>query len=349
VALGWGVDLVVGCAQRISSAELHELPGDRWLPMASSSSNNTPLRTPIRGTLAALQQRHDAFLDRVGPLGFVPVEPLTQFAITPYRGPSDFIRRPYAVFELRHDDGSFCSYPQRKLMHIAGMMRHIAKAAMLRSPPPGAGEDWVERYVVGHRSKTAEAHRQFSYLPLPSIGHEYADHAVRRVMIAAPAGDDELLEHLSARLAGRQLKPERGDEFGEQGPPTLIRVSDDNVAQRYTAEANRWATVTPVILPGHDDRKPAKTRKLIDAALSQSGIDEACTYEWSAFSRFRNSLSAHKFDRNKRPIYLKPRYLQHLTSVHLTLTFKSAMKIPGPLVIGAGRHIGFGVMARLET
>ncbi len=351
VALGWGVDLVVGCAQPTSSAELHELPGDRWLPMtsSSSSSNHTPLRTPVRGTLAALQQRHDAFLHRVGPLGFVPVEPLTQFAITPYQGPSDIIERPHSVFELRHDDGSFCSYPQRKLMHIAGMMRHLAKAAMLRSLPRGAGEDWVERYVVGHRSKTAEAHRQFSYLPLPSIGHEYADHAVRRVMIAAPAGDDELLKHLSARLEGLRLKPERGDEFGEQGPPTLIRVNRDNVVQRYTAAANRWVSVTPVILPGHDDRKPAKTRKLIDTALAQSGIDGACTYEWSAVSRFRNSLSAHKFDRNERPVYLKPRYLQHLSAVHLTLTFQDNMKIPGPLVVGAGRHIGFGVMAQFAT
>jgi CRISPR-associated protein Csb2 len=234
-------------------------------------------------------------------------------------------------------------------MHIAGMVRHLAKATMQRSPPTEVDAGWVERYVVGHRDEDAEDHRQFSYLPLPSIGYEHADQAVRRVMIAAPVGGDAWLEHLAQRLAGRRLRPESGDEFGRYGPPTLIRVYRDKIARRYTAATNRWASVTPVVLTGHDDRKPAKTRKLIDAALAQSGIDQPCTYEWSALSHFRKSLSAYKYDRNKRPVYLNPRYLQELTAVHLTLAFDGELEVPGPLVIGAGRHCGFGLMAELGS
>ena len=227
---------------------------------------------------------------------------------------------------------------------------------MQRSPPMGVSDDWVERYVVGHRDGSTGNHRQFSYLPLPSIGHTYADQAVRRVMVASPVGDDAWLEHLAARLAGQQLKPDpaRNDGFADDEPPTLMRVYWDKVARRYTAPANMWTSVTPVILPGHDDKKPAKTRKLIEAALAQSDIDQPCKYEWSAHARFRNSLSAHKYhkDRNtsvKRWQFENVReYLRSKTWVHLTLTFDDEIKTPGPLVIGAGRHCGFGLMAEVE-
>lgn len=347
VALGWGIDLVVGRAGRIASKELRDMTGERWLPTTSTSA--IALRTPLPGTLAALRKRHQAFLRRLSDTAFAPVEALTRFDVTGYRRPSDPETRPHAVFELRHDDGSFCRYPQRKMVHISGMVRHLAKEAMQQSPPTAAGDDWVKRYVVGHRDEEANEHRQFSYLPLPSIGHEYADQMVRRVLVAAPAEDDSWLEHLARRLTGRKLEPERGDEFGEHGPPMLARVYRDKVARRYTAAANRWASVTPVILPGHDDRKESKTRKLIDAALAQSGIDLPCTYEWSALSRFRNSLSAYKYDREKRPIFLKPAYLRDLTAIHLTLTFNNERAVPGPLAIGAGRHCGFGLMAGIES
>ena len=347
VALGWGIDLVVGQADRISATQLQALPGQRWLP--SPSSSPVALRILTQGTLAALQRRYEGFVHRIGRDGFTPVEPLTRFKVIGYRRRTDPITRPRAVFELRHDDGSFCRYPQRKLMHLAGMMRHLAKEMMLRSPPAAVDDDWVERYVVGHRDKNATGHRQFSYLPLPSIGHPHADQAVRRVMIAAPVGDDAWLEHLASRLEGRRLEPERGDEFGEQGPPTLVRIYRDIVGRRYTVTANRWASVTPVILPGHDDRKAAKTRKLIETALAQSSIEQTCEFEWSPFSRFPKSLSAHKYDKRGqekgRIGYLRPTHLGTQTAVHLTLQFNDDAKVPGPLIIGAGRHCGFGLMA----
>lgn len=340
VALGWGIDLVVGRGVRMTS----QPAGERWDPTPSAAVAN--LRTPVTGTLAALQDRHDSFLNRIGNSGFVPVEPLNRFKVTGYRRATDFAPRPHAIFELKHDDDSYCAYPQRKLIHIAGMLRHLAKEAMQKSPPAGVDAGWVERYVVGHRDENAEEHRQLSYLPLPSIGHRYADQAIRRVMIAAPLGDDGWLEHLARRLDGQRLKPKRGDEFGDRGPPTLMRIGHDKVSDRYTAAANAWATVTPVILPGHNDGKTAKTRKLIVKALAQSGIEQPCEIDWSAVSRFPNSLSAHKYDRaGQRTGYFRPDHLLSQTLVHLTVRFKNGLKPPGPLVIGAGRHCGLGLFA----
>jgi CRISPR-associated protein Csb2 len=231
------------------------------------------------------------------------------------------------------------------------MVRHLAIAAMEKDPPEGVAGSWVETYVAGHAEASFD-HRQFSYLPLPSVGHEYTDPGVRRVMIAAPTGDEAWLDHLVRSLAGEQLKPLRGDEFAGGEPPLLVpmpRQARDRVVRWFTEPASVWHSFTPVILPGHDDHRPEKTRMLVERALRQSGIEQACEFEWSAFSRFAKSFSAHKYDGQKRPQgYIRPGYLNGLTAVHVTLRFKDDIEMPGPLVIGAGRHCGFGLMAHSD-
>jgi CRISPR-associated protein Csb2 len=347
--LGWGVDMVVANASVVSEHEAAALTGERWHPVADMGA--APLRAPIEGTLAALSARHRAFLARVsrdarGNESLMPVSPLSAFRVVGYRRPTDAITRPLAFFELRNNDGRFFAYPQDKLIHIAGMVRHLAIELMKKSPPDRVGDDWIRTYVAGHAQPGRTDHRQFSYLPLPSIGHAHTDPAVRRVMIAAPIGDDRLLQHLAMRLAGQQLQPTRRTKIAH--PPTLVRIRDDNVIRCYTAAATNWASVTPVILPGHDDHKPEKTRKLIVSALEQSGVDQPCEFEWSPFSHFPKSLSAHKYGRDKRPTgYIRPGHLLTQTAVHLKIRFTEG-KFPGPLVIGAGRHCGFGLMAGVD-
>jgi len=128
-------------------------------------------------------------------------------------------------------------------------------------------------------------------------------------------------------------------------PESVWRICGQSfTSQPYTQPANAWATVTPVILPGHDDHKPAKTRKLIEKALRQSGIEQPCTFEWSPYSQFPKSLSAHKYDRQGRPIgYFRPDHLPTQTAVHLVLRFEQ--EVPGLIAVGAGRHCGFGLLA----
>jgi CRISPR-associated protein Csb2 len=347
--LGWGVDMVSGNVTNVSEQESTELKGDVWRPV--SSTNARELRVPINGTLNALIAKHQAFLSRISrdALGndtFNPVPPLKIFHVVGYRRASDPISQPAIVFELRNDDDSLFRYSQEKFVHLAGMVRHVAIETMTKSRPEGVAEDWVETCVAGHARPNAADHWQFSYLPLPSIGHAHVDQAVRRVMVAAPVGGDRLLNHLARMLAGRQLKPT--DRTKLDHPPTLVRVPNDKVARSYTRPANAWASVTPVILPGHDDHKPAKTRKLIEKALFQCGIEQPCEFEFGPFSRFPKSLSAHKYGRDKKPTgYIRPDHLLNQTAVHLTLRFKE--KVPGPLVIGAGRHCGFGLMACVDS
>jgi CRISPR-associated protein Csb2 len=345
--LGWGIDMVVGDASIISGEQAAALSGHRWQP---TPTGGTALRVPIEGTLDDLTRKHKAFLGRLSHEGFRPVPPLKAFRVRGYRREDEPPQRPYRVFELRRADGSRFRYPHRRLIHLAGMVRHLAIEAMKASPPAGADGSWVETYVAGHVAECEQQHRQLSYLPLPSTGHPHTDPSVRRIVIAAPIGDDVWLNHVARHLAGQQLEPMQGDEFGGSDPPFLVPIRSDTVSRCYTQRAETWHSFTPVILPGHDDHKPQKTRKLIEKALAQSGIDQPCEFEWSAFSRFPKSLSAHKYDRSGRLTgYVRPDHLLSQTAVHLTLRFKNGLRMPGPLAIGAGRHCGLGLFAAVES
>ena len=352
--LGWGLDMAYADGQLIGGDEIAKLPGVRWYPRKGVMRDHGLLRVPIfdRDTevnsLSDLKRAHQSALARIEhgkPLN--TVEKPTVFDHVFYESKERLLPRPSVVFELRRDDGGFFAYPQNILIHIAGMVRHLAIEVMRKSPPEGVDDDWVETYVAGHAKASGVEHRQFSYLPLPSIGHQHADQKVRRVMIAGPLGADRFLRHLAVHLDGQQIKPTPETKLNH--PPTLVRVRDDKVARCYTEASNSWASVTPVILPGHDDHKADKTRKLIEKALAQSGIGQRCEFEWSAFSQFPKSLSSHKYDRAKRPTgYIRPDHQLTQTAVHLKLRFNDGLELPGPLAIGAGRHCGLGVFARMD-
>lgn len=354
--LGWGIDQVIADAAMIDPSSM-QLTGERWLPSARTGQR---LRVHRNGSLDALTKRYGQVLNRLQD-GWTPVSPLTDNDVDQvrYRRDTDRVPRPRVVFRLLDENDDTVAYPHAKLIHIAGMVKHLAIEMMKRNPPRNLrgreAEEWIDAYVAGHQSSDDKAadrpHAQFSYVPLPSTGHGHTDPAVRRVMVVAPFGDDIWLDHLAQRLAGQLLKPLPSTKLPPGTRLELIAEKrKDGVRDAYTRESHVWASFTPVILPGHDDHKPEKTRKLIEKALAQSGIDQPCEFEWSAFSRFPKSLSAHKYDRNGRLTgYIRPDHLLSQTAVHLMLRFKDGLKVPGPLAIGAGRHCGLGLFAAVES
>ena len=372
--LGWGIDQVAADVNLVQRSEVSDT-GERWLP---SELGGRPLRVPRSGTLDALLSRHERILTRLRGRQWTRVGRISVFDRVLYRRESDPVGRPYVVFRLLDDNDDMVAYPHAKLIHITGMVRHLAIETMKRNPPRNlrgrTAEEWVETYVAGHMSPDDKAsgtpHAQFSYVPLPSIGHAHTDPAIRRIMVVAPVGDQAWLNHLARHLHGRLLKPMPNTRIPPGTRLELLRpFAKDGVRDAYTRASHSWASFTPVILPGHDDHKPEKTRKLILKALIQSGIDQPCEFEWSAFSRFPKSYSAHKYVRDeqardgRRPVgYIRPDHLHNQTAVHLTIRFGRREDpsnpespwiplehgVPGPLTIGAGRHCGFGLMAAIE-
>lgn len=369
--LGWGIDMAFADAWLADEAEPQRFKGIRWYPKKSAGSFRGTLRTPTcdeelgECTLCDLRHCHSTFINRIEhgkPLKTVDKPKI--FDRVHYTSIERPIGQPNAVFRLLDDNDDFVAYPHAKLIHLAGMVRHLAIKLMKQNPPRElrglSPQQWVDQYVAGHKLRGDERdgppHTQFSYIPLPSTGYAHTNPAIRRVMIVAPLGDEIWLEHLAVRLDGERLKPL---------PSTTIRpgtrleripeIRKDGVRNAYTDESCAWASFTPVILPGFDDHKPAKMMKLIRKALAQAGIEQPCEFEWSAFSRFPKSYSAHKYDRGGRMAgYIRPNHLLTQTAVHVTLRFhdgsekKLPISVPGPIAIGAGRFCGFGLFAKDE-
>jgi CRISPR-associated protein Csb2 len=343
--LGWGIDMAYGDGTILEEEEVGQLSGVRWFPKPGTIREDGLLRVPKGGSMTDLKSAHKSALNRIEhgkPLRTVDKPQVFDQVL--YASTERPVSPPNVVFALRDERDDSYSYPHAKLIHIAGMTRSAAIKAMQAFPPRGVKDPaaWVESFVAGHRSTGQGDHRQFSYVPLPSIGHKHADAMIRRVMITAPFGREAELYHLAEQLNGVQLRPERGGEG-----PFLDRLRSDSVTRMYLDPSRAWASVTPVILPGHDDHKPEKTVKLIERALVQAGIEQECTFTWGAVPYFNNCLTAAKHDgSNRRTGYFRPDYLNGLTAVHIRISFENP--VTGPLIIGAGRHCGLGVLAALN-
>lgn len=358
VALGWGIDAAVGEARLMDGNGLTRLTGERWEP----GRLGTPgLRLPISGTLDALVRRHAAFLDRLKDDAFHPVPPLRAFTTAAYLRATDLPQRPFAAFILRPlgRDTGYASFRLERAACVAAMLRHAACEAAKHDldDRPGAWRtgEWSLRFVAGHgpdgspkRRDKADAHPRFSYFAIPSIGQAHADGLIRRAIIAEPFGGDSRSAHwIARRLAGTALiDEERGPvarlESVEIDGPEFSSVFRLFAARGAVEPATDWTTVTPVILPGYDDSRPAKRDRLLLDCLRHAGIDPASVESLESRSAVwpirggRASALLHS-------AYRRPNYLRHLPACHMRIRFRTPLA--GPLSLGAGRHCGLGAFA----
>jgi CRISPR-associated protein Csb2 len=374
--LGWGIDMAFADARSASQEEVESLSGVRWHPKADVWRDVGMLRTPTfdqetkQCSLCDLRQCHEIAMNRIEhgkPLRTIDKPKIFERVF--YSSTERPIGRPTAVFKLLDDNDDAYRYPHAKLIHIAGMMRHLAIERMVKDPPPWIEDSaqWVNRVVRGKRDvSSTDEHKQFSYVPLPSIGHEHADAMIRNVMIVAPLGMDRELAHLAERLNGELLEPEGEAEGYKTDSTALIpqRIELQKfipprgkfIDKYYLSDtAHVWQTVTPVILDGHTKKTKAdkpeeiarQTQKLICKALQRARIESPCEFTWQAIPFLKNCLSAHKYDRDGRHTgYHRPAHLKDLTAVHVRLAFTDP--VPGPIAIGAGRHCGLGLFAAVD-
>lgn len=355
VALGWGIDAAVGDARLVDAAQAAALAGkggEHWVPGRIGSPG---LRLPVSGTLDALITRHATFLDRLKDDIFRSVPPLREFTTTAYGRASDIPPRPFAAFILRplDRDAGYAAFPATRAVCVAAMLRH-ATCEAAKDDLDSSGwrtNEWSLRFVAGHgpegspkRRTKDDLHPRFSYLPLPSIGHRHADGLIRRVIIAEPFGGDGRSARWAAqRLAGAVLQDEDRGPVARLEPVEPDEAEVAQVFRLYAARSSQeagatWVSVTPVILPGYDDNKPAKRKRLLLDCLRHSGIDAAAIASMQSRRSGWNPGVTAPLSSFKRP-----NYLMHLPAIHVQLTF--SRPVSGPIAIGAARHCGLGVCA----
>lgn len=366
--LGWGIDMVAADATVVSQAEADKLPGHRWRVVPSGG---VPLRVPKAGTLDDLMRKHRDFLGRLSADGFKPVPPLSCFDVKQYHSPTAGVgklpARPMAAFEIHrtiddqennHGKSRFRPYHHvRRVATVAGMVRHAAATVARQLGHP---DRWVNTHVLGHgdeKDGQATSDERLMFLPLPSMTPNGVS-GVRRVLVAGWPGCAELAD-LRRRLNGAELI----DRETCQPVAVLSQLAtSDKEVRKFTDPAEVWSTVTPVILPGHDDpdglRRKLKERDGKAAGEQKNLLERLDTrilaLLWKAFHQAgwtADSLAGAELEYRPvgwlRGLDVAKNY--HLPPVgypryHVRVRFRQPVR--GPLAVGAGRYRGFGLFVK---
>lgn len=345
LALGWGIDQIVGDGRILTDPEASALQGQHWRAWDIHRHGQQMSRTPVANSLSDLERVHQSFLDRVNGKQYRPSLKLRKFRTVAYVRETMLPPRPYAVFELPEG----VSFRQVNIAKVAAMLRSLTckLAEQDTYEFPGGSE----RYVAGHREDDSSDQARFSYLPLPTIGHPHADGLIRRLLIAEPiGGDSSCAGWAQHRLRNAILTDEDANERGVLLDPW--RPGSSEMIRRYVGESRTWCSVTPVILPGyddfkgiaqHDDKQPIKAERLLFKSLLRAGIPFECVASVTLRRAPFWPGSQHP-RRYRRPDYLADQHAR--PGWHVRVMFHEP--VAGPLAIGAGRHCGLGILAASE-
>lgn len=358
--IGWGLDLVAGHSETVDAPPVDSRI--RWAP--EPRGGRIALRAPKRQTRRLLEEKHNRFLNRLADetLQSVPSLSSAAFESIGYSTEEDHSPFPFAAFSLLKADGSgFQAYRKTTGCEVAGMARHCVRTAAENSGWP---EDEIARFVLGHGERKGNRHQpvgsvRFGYVPLPSIekrdknGPPNHLGMIRRLLLFSPdRGAVAKLLWARQTLSGQVFKPERNQE------PALVSVLPDSdpTIQRYingpgrsAVGATTWTTVTPVILPGHDDKRGSKTEGLLRKAIVQAGFSQSladnAALDWTKSSFVPGAEHAQR--------YFVPKHLKDYPRYHVRITWRNSAGIPipvaGPIVIGGGRYFGTGLFVGAPT
>jgi CRISPR-associated protein Csb2 len=227
------------------------------------------------------------------------------------------------------------------------MIRNLAgRAASLHRPDDPA---WRDTFVLGHEDgpkQRATTDQRFAYIPIPTIEERKQKDrrslvvgSIRRVLVVEPVGGSGAdVAWVRQRLSGQLLM----DQSTGQPVATLSLIPNrDGRLRWYVPEkgAAVWSTVTPVILPGYDDRDPKKIEQLLRKTLEQAGFSERlgqeAVLEWR-HTGFRPGLDLAGHYRVSAHHLRFSRY-------HVRITWP--VPVRGPLCLGTGRYYGMGLLA----
>ena len=309
------------------------------------------MRGVRRGQLAELERqfaRHGGIKPRSLPYTDAQYRPVA--AVQPPVGE----RRPntagqWVVFEFTPGSRSFPA------------MRAVELAAAMRAAVFHHADDPIPEELSGHLADgrpTAAPH--VAFLPLPHVGFEHADGRLLGMAVSVPgtAGDDA--RRALYRAIGNWEAAPRDDALQltlgargvvrlsrQRGPATLVSLRPS----AWSRASCRWVSTTPIALPRHPGRLGGGTRATrarawasaeasVALACDHVGLPELMSVEVSLSPFLTGSRPASRFppfnqnDRSGRPVRRQ--------LLHASVTFE--YPVAGPLMLGAGRFLGLGLM-----
>ena len=257
----------------------------------------------------------------------------------------------WIVFEFAHKSRFF---PSTRAVDLAIAMR----GAILNY-----AEDPIPEEVSGHRpdgKPTYDPH--VAFLPLPHIGSEYADGRLLGIALSVPRSLEEGIRRTVFRAIGRweQAAPKHPYPLrltlGSQGVVHLTRLRGpaDLVSLRprvWHRPSLRWVSATPIALPKHPGNLSGGTPTARAKAwkIAETGVATACVHVGLP-EPLSVEAALNPFIVGAKPAKRFPSFSQNGREgkpirrqlVHASLTFEHNVK--GPLMLGAGRFMGLGLM-----
>lgn len=297
-----------------------DLHGPAWRPSASG----TMLRIPLRGTVEALTSSNTLIPGRVLPCDW-----------RAYRwGYSSRPGRMITVGLVRSD------WPVEHAPALAWQLRRALIAVATAEQLP------LLPIIHGHEEDGSPLRKSHLHVcPLPHVGLQHASGAVLGVSFIVPPNTAESDRAYVQRVVAVWFT--NGGKLAMEGGRLLSFAPRDSrrtlADRRWCRAAQVWQTVVPMELPRHvakrrkwDRNDWCRVAKEVRRACSHAGLPDPIEVEVSNTPFAIGSPNARAVrGPHRRPV------------VHARLLFPDA--VDGPLVVGSGRHLGYGLMEPVDT
>jgi CRISPR-associated protein Csb2 len=353
--LGRGVDMAWAWGEILAAEAVEALLAAYGgvICRPSKSGDGRTLPVPLKGSLDSLTRRYEAGCKRFTTSTSNRTQqtvfaqpPKPRFRQVAYDSPP---RR--LLFDLV---GTQPSWRLDRIVEFAELVRDKA-AERLKGALKGEA-DSIDRILVGRGAAEADKAQRVCITPLPSIGHQHADHAIRRVLVDIPANCPLRADNVEWAFSGLLLRvSQEGEILCELAP-----AADRGMLLRYGIKdapaTTLWHTVTPAALPQQAARRridPARHRaeakggaeRTKEEAAAASAVVDALRHAGMSARALGVRVQREPFEAKgacaeafaPRTRFAKERLW------HVEVALDAPQR--GPLVIGDGRYLGLGLMA----
>ena len=334
---------LVSCRMTRDPATANYLPGNA----------GTSVHSVKKGQLAALERLfnlHNGIKPRSLP--YVDVR-----YSTPGNAPSpapeqSSMAGEWIIFEFAHGSRMF---PSTRAEEVARAMRSAIMSHAVGTIPEG---------VSGHGAggePTRMPH--IAFIPIPNVGHRRSDGRLLGIAVSTPRTLAETARRAALQAIGAwetgesdghlEIRLKRGTVrmSRQRGPAALQSLRYD----LWSRQSRQWATSTPIALPRHPGgltRGTIESRTKAWEAAEYSAAD-TCVHVGLPRPSVVD-VSLNPFIAGAHPTARFPPFVQNGLDgkirrqlVHALVTFENP--VAGPVILGAGRFMGLGLMRPVNT
>lgn len=353
----------IGHSSTLVSCRLEEVC-ERPVTLVPRLDGDTVLRVPGVGLLDRLEReyaRHQGTRERLLPA-----------AMTAYGSPrAPRVPEPSGIHS---GDWIVLDLPARTAAGERNLAVHLTRSLELSHAVRDALVEHESPAAVGlisGRFPDERPHPHVAVVPLPNVGHPWADGTVRGVGLVLPR--DEPREHLESALRGwqvsglgvrlenrealvtfRSARVVPAEEGWSEFPMPLRRAT-------WCRPSRRWISVTPVALdrfvrglhhPATHGPSEEQVREIVSRSCIRTGLPEPVEVVISpvgmatAVPRAATGRAPRRGGQRTFPRFVAAGSGQPRQTVHVSLTF--AQKVRGPVLLGAGRYLGYGLFLPIQ-